>query len=55
MKGGPVSLTRLAPKGEDIFDLLQEPDCDEKGRSLALREECGNVSVIGLTEVLYNT
>jgi kinesin family protein 4/21/27 len=37
--------------GEDIFDLLQEPDTEGKTKSLQLREESGAVAVVGLMEV----
>lgn len=46
-----TSVSFLEVYGEDIFDLLQEPDGEEKSRSLALREDGGAVSVVGLTEV----
>jgi kinesin family protein 4/21/27 len=40
--------------GEDIYDLLQEPDSDGKSKSLALRDDGGCVSVVGLEEVIQS-
>jgi len=51
IKAPITSCSFLEIYGEDIYDLLQEPDGDGKGKSLALREESGGVSVIGLSEV----
>jgi len=46
-----VTVSFLEIYGEDIFDLLQEPDVDGKAKNLQLREENGAVSVVGLMEV----
>jgi len=46
-----LTVSFLEIYGEDIYDLLQEPDSDDKSKSLALREDNGSVSVVGLTEV----
>jgi len=49
-----VTVSFLEIYGEDIFDLLQEPDSDGKATNLQLREESGAVSVVGLMEVPIN-
>ena len=50
-----LCFTFLPPlSGEDIYDLLQDPTCDERSKSLALREDSGVVSVVGLREVVNN-
>lgn len=48
-----VTVSFLEIYGEDIFDLLTEDNIDTNGktRSLALREDSGAVSVVGLTQI----
>jgi len=46
-----VSASFLEIYGEDIFDLLEDSDAPTKQVSLPVREEGGNIVVVGLRQL----